>query len=140
MHIFVSEIVYLGYSISKDSIRPTNEYIQKTLNFKVPTNPKQLPTYFGMVQWIAKFIPDLAHETLTLNKLREKNVQWIWSNAHQTSFDNINKLIKTHKLLYHPQQNVPFTLHCDASEYDVGAALLQKQNNIVVPIEFTSKQ
>src|SRR5687767_15525001 len=78
--------------------------------------------------------------TIPLNQLRKKNIPWNWSSEQQNAFDTINEAIKNFKLLHHPQQDMPFIVHCDASNVAIGSALLQKQNEQIVPIEFISKQ
>ena len=45
----------------------------------------------GMVQYLAKFVPELAETVAPIRLLTHKNTQWEWTTEHQTSFDMIKQ-------------------------------------------------
>ncbi|ETO27241.1 RETRotransposon-like family member [Reticulomyxa filosa] len=101
---------------------------------------KQLERLLGLVQWIAKFIPNIAALTVELTKLRRKNAKWSWTDVHDKAFEKLKEAVANTQLLRHPRQNEPFIVQCDASNEAICAALLQNHDGVIVPIEFISKQ
>jgi hypothetical protein len=45
----------------------------------------------GMVQYMAKFLPDLANEMEPIRELTRKEVSWNWSNEREQAFQNVKK-------------------------------------------------
>src|SRR5687768_8724728 len=81
---FVSnEIVYLGYKISKNGIMANPRYVSKCLKMKLPRNQHELRQYTGTLQWLSKFIANLADYMIAFNKLLQKNVPWHWGNNNK---------------------------------------------------------
>ncbi|ETO06177.1 RETRotransposon-like family member, partial [Reticulomyxa filosa] len=133
------KLVFLGHVISADGIGANPQYVEKILKINKPCNKKQLEQLLGLVQWIARFIPNCKW-TAELSKLRKKNTKWKWDSTHEDAFTQLKKAIKNTQLLRHPKQSDPFIVHCDASDVAVGAALLQIHDVVLVPIEFISKK
>ncbi|ETO09982.1 hypothetical protein RFI_27395 [Reticulomyxa filosa] len=111
----------------------------RTHNMKLAMK-NQLEQLSGFVQWIARFIPNVANVIAELSKLLKKNAKWKWDSTHEDAFAQLKKAIENTQLLHHPKQSDPFMVHCDASDVVVGAALLQIHNGVLVPIEFISKK
>ena len=59
--------------------------------------------------------------------LRQQN-NFEWSTEHQTRFEEIKKLFTEQISNTIPNPNQPFYALCDASNFGIGAALLQSQN------------
>ncbi|ETN98257.1 hypothetical protein RFI_39253 [Reticulomyxa filosa] len=135
-----NKIIFLGQEISSYVIAANPGYINKVLNVSKPKTKKQLERLLGLVQWIAKFIPNIAALTVELTKLRRKNAKWSWTDVHDKAFEKLKEAVANTQLLRHPRQNEPFIVQCDASNEAICAALLQNHDGVIVPIEFISKQ
>ena len=61
------------------------------------------------------------------NILRQKN-NFEWTTEHQTRFEEIKKLLIEQISNRIPDPNQPFYAMCDASNFGIGAALLQSHN------------
>jgi hypothetical protein len=51
----------------------------------------QIKRLCGMVQYMAKFLPDLANEMEPIRELTRKEVSWNWSNERERAFQNVKK-------------------------------------------------
>ena len=96
---------------------------------------KQLQSFLGLVNYIQPFLPGIASKTTFL---WEQISQWDWNPSTYNSFQKLkqwicNTLPKATLAYYDRDQ--PLTIHTDASEYGLGAALLQNNKSIA----FTSK-
>ena len=61
------------------------------------------------------------------NILRQQN-NFEWNTEHQTRFEEIKKLLTEQISNTIPDSNQPFYAMCDASNFGIGAALLQSHN------------
>ena len=57
-----------------------------------------------------------------------KDAKFKWESAQQEAFDEIKKVISRETLLWFPDFNKPFHVYTDASNYQLGAAVLQDIN------------
>ena len=82
---------------------------------------KELRRFIGLVNYMAKFLPNLYLKPPT--NLTKIDVPWNWSSAENDAFEKIKVQITTAPVLafYHPEKEL--TLENDASEYELGSAL-----------------
>ena len=93
-----------------------------------------------MVQWLAKFIPNLSKYTEPISKLKRKSTIFKWNDQCELAFSKIKNAIHLAKPLRYPDFSKTFFVVTDASDYAIGAVLLQKHNEQYHPIEFLSRQ
>ena len=145
-YLFCEEVEYLGYIFNQQGVIPRQEYIQKVLQFLPPKNKKEIQQYLAVLNYIARFIPQLAKHAQQINKLTHKNNTYLWGDKQQQAFEYIQKLVRNIPLLAHPTPNGDFLVQTDSSKYAMGAVLYQRQYNENTHkyewklIEFYSKQ
>jgi hypothetical protein len=73
-----------------------------------------------------------------MTSLTSCKVKFEWHSSHQHVFDKIKKIIGTEVLLFYPDFNKPvlFHLYTDASDYQLGAVIMQDK----MPIAFYSRK
>ena len=54
--------------------------VEAITKMKVPENVKELKTFLGTTNYVAKFIPMLSTLTEKLRILERKDVEWHWNN------------------------------------------------------------
>ena len=67
---------YLGYHISGEGISPTKERHRAIVDPPVPEDISQLKSFWGLVNYYAKFLPCLADTLAPLYKLLTKHQPW----------------------------------------------------------------
>ena len=78
-----------------------------------------------------------------LFSLTQKDVQFVWSDEAQASFDALKAALTSAAVVALPRFDDGagmFTLDCDASDVGVGAVLLQEQDGQERPIAFASRR
>ena len=144
--LFCEEVEYLGYIFNQDGVIPRPQYIQKVLQFLPPKNKKEIQQYLAVLNYIARFLPNLAEHAQHINKLTHKNNTYVWGDEQQQAFEKIQKLVNQVPLLAHPTADGDFLVQTDASKYAMAAVLYQRQLNPHTKkydwkiIEFYSKQ
>lgn len=139
--VFAREKVkYLGHVISPEGISPDEEKVLAVVGMKEPTCLQQLRTFLQTCSWFRKFIPDFAKVAEPLTRLTKKSQAWVWSLEQGKSFETLKKLLTTAPILVQADYTKPFVLRTDASNYALGAALLQGESpNQEHPIEYASR-
>src|ERR1043165_2229139 len=89
--ILMEELRLLGHLIKGHRITPLPERISKILDWKEPTNKKELQSFLGVLNYIA---PHLPHSSTILAPLTELtgNAQWRWDSTQSQAFNQIKKL------------------------------------------------
>ena len=99
-----------------------------------PSNKKALLRFLGICNFITQYIPHLSDAYAPLREISNRSSEFSWSSTQQMTFDKVKeKVAKASKLQYF-NPKVPVTLLVDASDYGIGAALLQERQ----PVAYSS--
>jgi len=74
-----SEIEYLGFRISTESIRLSQRHLKAISKIEPPKNVKSLQRLLGLFNSFKKHIPRYSHNTAHMRQLLVKKVPFIWS-------------------------------------------------------------
>lgn len=131
----LTEIKYVGHIISKEGIKADPDKIEAIKRIKTPQNSKDLQRFLGMVNYLAKFIPNLPNLTPNLRALIKKNVIWQWTECHEKEFNHLKEILSTRPVLQFFDENSKLVLSVDSSSEGLGAVLLQNK----APVAYASK-
>ena len=90
-----------------------------------PSDVKQLRSFLGAVTYYRNMWPRRSHLLTPLTQLTGKT-KFEWTEACQEAFDEMKSIIATDALLTYLDQNLPFDTYIDASDYQMGAAIVQQ--------------
>ena len=131
---------YLGHVISHDGISPDEEKVSAVIEMKEPTTLQQLRTFLQTCSWFRKFIPEFAKVAEPLTRLTKKSQTWKWGKDQANAFLQLKSLLASPPILTQPDYLKPFILRTDASDFALGAALLQGESpQDEHPIEYASR-
>jgi RNase H-like domain found in reverse transcriptase len=122
------EVEYLGYIISKSSVKMDPAKIEAISKWKEPRNKKELQSFLGFANLYRKFIEGYGSIAKPMTKLTGKE-PWTWGSDQQKAFNQIKKQMITEPILAIPRHHGKFKMEVDASDYAKGAVLFQQQNN-----------
>ena len=63
------DVPYVGHVLSKDGLKPDPEKIRAVKELKPPENAKELKTFLGFIQYLGKFMPNMATENTTIKRI-----------------------------------------------------------------------
>lgn len=69
---FDKQLEFFGYVFSADGISPSPSKVNAVKETPVPTNPSEIRSFLGMIQYCGRFIPDLATVSAPLRMLTKK--------------------------------------------------------------------
>ena len=133
-------IEYLGHRISAEGIYPTKDKVRAILEAPAPQNITQLRSFLGMINYYAKFLPQLSTLLAPLYSLLQKKTAWTWGAAQKRAFEEAKKALTSSKILTHYDPQRELILSCDASPYGLGAVLSHRMDDgSERPIAFVSR-
>ena len=135
----VSEIVYLGFKITKDGLLPTSTKVSAIKNAPRPTNVSQLRSYLGLINFYRRFLPKAATLLEPLNKLLKAESIWNWGKAQEDAFNTSKRLLAESQALVHFDPTKPIVVAADSSSYGIGGVLYHKIDGVERPVCFISR-
>ena len=134
------DIQYLGHQISAEGLRPTDDKIRAVTEAPAPRNVSQLRSFLGLVNYYAKFLPQLSSTLAPLYRLLQKKCSWTWGAEQQKAFQEAKSQLTSSRLLVHYDPERELILSCDASPYGVGAVLSHRMDDgSEQPVAFASR-
>ncbi len=80
--LFQKEIKYLGNVVTEEGIKADRKYVDQVIRLKRPESSKEVERYFGMVQWLGRFIPNISKLLAPITDLRKKDGRFFWTQKH----------------------------------------------------------
>ena len=99
-----------------------------------------MSSFIGLVNYYARFQPNLAHRMTPLYNLIKKDVPFKWSVSQESAFNTIKDNLSRETLLVHFDPAAEVILTCDASPSGVGGVLQERDSDgKVKPVAFVSR-
>lgn len=130
-----NEIEFLGHKLTAEGIKPLDKYIQAIQSTKKPTNIEEVQSFLGLVNYVGKWIPNLASQTEPLRQLvrlklsRTSDLQKYWDRNQDKAFEMLKASLSNINTLgyYNPKDKTQVI--ADASPVGLGAVLVQIDRN-----------
>ena len=150
---FKQEVNWLGHHPSESGVSPKFTKTEAIKNLNPPKSLKQLRSFLGSINHVAKFIPNVASLIEKLRPLlKEENQKkklknmklpvkkFEWGDEHTAVFDVIKEAVANITKVHYYDANRETRVKCDAS-HDGLSATLEQQNDegSWVPISFASR-
>ncbi|UYV71117.1 K02A2.6-like, partial [Cordylochernes scorpioides] len=132
-------ITVLGHEVSENGIRPDQEKIRAVRDFATPRSLKEVRSFLGLSSYYRRFIPNYAHLAQPLNDLLKKDSAFNWNQEEQNAFEALKSALISEPALGHFDYSSPTEIHTDASNYGIGAVLVQIQKGKERAIAYASR-
>ena len=116
----------MGHILTNKGVKVDPEKVKSIVKMTAPTSIEEVQGLNGFVNYLAKFLQQLATVMEPIRKLTRKNTPWEWSKQQQEAFEAVKKLATESPVLryYNPDQELQ--VQCDASQRGLDATLLQE--------------
>jgi hypothetical protein len=136
----VHKIEFLGMILENGTVTMDPVKVAGVAEWKEPKNVKDIRKFLGFCNFYRCFIWGFSQIAKPLNNLLKKGVKWVWEEAKQKAFDRLKKQVTEEPVLMQPDQKKQFEIEVDASNYAIGAVLMQKgEKDILHPVAFFLK-
>ena len=130
----------LGHIISEEGIKIDPQRIEGILQISHPRNIKELQSFIGKINFLRRFIPNLAELLKEITNMLRKEVGVKWTIEAKKYFEIIKRALTETPVLISPDFTKDFYIFSFASEHTIVAVLLQKNAaGQEQPIAFFSK-
>ena len=89
----------------------------------VPKNVKQLRSFLGATNFLAKHLPDYRRKAAILYQMTGKKSKFEFTAEHIKAFEDVKNLVKSAEVIHLPKPNAKKRLITDSSEVGYGAVL-----------------
>jgi len=81
----------MGHIIMAGGVKPDPTKVAAILQIPPPQDIPGVKRLCGMVQYLTKFLPNLANDLRPLRNLTRKDVPWEWSADCERAFHTVKK-------------------------------------------------
>jgi hypothetical protein len=120
----------LGNIISKNGIKIDPSIIESILNIGPPRNIKELQSFIGKINFLRRFIPNLAELLRNITNMLNNDTKIKWTTEPKHSFDQVKPNLTRAPMLIIPDFTKDFLIFSFAFEHTIAAVLLQKNNEV----------
>ena len=99
--------------------------VEVILRWPRPTTVTEIRSFLGACTYLRKFIWHFSTIAGPLHALTGTKAKFVWEEGHEKSFQLIKKKITEAPVLALPNLQRTFEVETDASQYALGAVLLQ---------------
>ena len=125
----VGETDFFEYWMTPMAIKPMKNKVAAILNIQRPNNKKEARSFIGMVNYYKSLWPRPAHILVPLGD-GTGNKPFSWDNSKERAFKAMKTLMTSECINKYPDYTKPFNIYTDASDSQLGAAIIQDGNSI----------
>ena len=127
--VLQTEVEYLGHLVSEEGICMIPGYVQRILEWPLPSTGKELKQFLGFIGYYRGFIPQIADLTYEMNQMKKEN-KLVWTPEVQEKFETLKRSFNKAPLRSYPDYGSakPFILDTDFSSTNLAAILSQEQD------------
>ncbi|GFU87072.1 retrovirus-related Pol polyprotein from transposon 17.6 [Trichonephila clavipes] len=150
---YLDDIIVLSETFEKHMF-DLKTIFERLLHFKLKANREKYNFASSRVKYLGfcftqkgievdpekvAYIQDFAKISRPLSYLTKKKVKWQWGFDQQNSFQALKNSLTTPPVLKQADGTKPYIIRTDASNYALGAVLLQGEGSDEHPIEYASR-
>ena len=135
LHLRHTEVPFIGHVATDQGLRIDPAKVRAIIEMPAPTDKAEVQRLLGLAQYLNKFLPRLSKITRPLRELTQTNTQWVWKTAQPDALEALKRAVSATPVLRYYNLEDEVTLQCDASQFGLGAALLQNEQ----PVAYASR-
>ena len=125
----------MGHKLTREGFCPDPAKVKAIIDMPKPDNKRAVEHFLGCLQYLSRFMPQLATVAAPLRLLTEQLAIFTWQTKQKEAFQSLKTMITNVPVLKFYDAKEEVTLQFDASEKGLGATLLQKGQ----PVAFISR-
>ena len=147
--LVASEVTFLGHRVSRHGFTMETSKTQAINEWPRPRTVRELRQFLGLCGFYRRYIQFFSAICVPLSNLLKKkgdasvksNSKLDWNDDAERAFNTLKQAMQSAPTLIVPDHKKPFVLHCDASDFAIGASIGQEApGEGVRPIGFMSRK
>ncbi|GBG65032.1 hypothetical protein CBR_g49102 [Chara braunii] len=135
-----TRILYLGHEISAKGLKPDDAKVASIRDWPRPQSVTEMRSFLGMTGYYRTFVKNYSIVTAPLTDLTRLDTPWEWTDKCEAAFRHLKHALTHYEVLKLPDPDKPFIVTTDASQYGIGAVLVQQEGPKLRPVEYLSKK
>ena len=135
--LFKKEVEFLGRKVGTNGVALTDHSVSVIKEWKTPSSVKEVEKFLGLANYHRSFMKDYAHTAEPLQKIVGKK-EFLWGKEQEQAFEELKNKLASSDVLAIPNLDGEFILDTDASDFAIGAELLQIQEGTERVIAYAS--
>ena len=134
--------IFLGHLVDGDGLHLDSGKVELIKEWPIPKTVSELRGFLGLSNYYRRFIDSYSHISAPLTELTKKDVNFVWSDLVNESFELLKHRLSSAPVLVSPDRTKPFYIFFDASSIvALGSVLCQLGvDNLLHPVAFESRK
>ena len=138
---FQDSIAFLGHKVHSGGVEPLSGHMDTITNTPLPSTPKELQRFLGMIKFYFRFLLVAANILRPLTEALKGNPKVLsWTAEMQAATDNIKAALVAPVPLSHSLPAAQVSLATDASDSRISGVLQQREAGAWWPLGFYSRK
>ncbi|XP_058185830.1 uncharacterized mitochondrial protein AtMg00860-like [Rhododendron vialii] len=120
-----SIVKFLSHVVSNGGMSVDPRKVESVMNWQRPKYVFEVRSFLGLAGYYRSFIQDFSRLVAPMTRLTQKGTRFIWSDAYETTFEELKKQLTTMPVLTVPGCGVGYSVYCDTSKEGLGCILMQ---------------
>lgn len=116
---------------SGKGISPDPEKVKALHESQKPESASEVPSFLGMAQYNARYIPNFSTITAPLRELTKNNAEWQWTDLEETAFNEVKNALSENATTAYFDPQKETTIYVDASPVRLAGILTQDDRVIM---------
>lgn len=135
-----NEVELLGFMVGNGQLKPSPKKVKVVRNWAQPTNAHELRQFLGFCNFYRRFVKGYSKIAAPLTGLFRKDIAFNWGAEQESAFSELKRKLTTAPTLMLPDMSLPFRVVVDASDFALGATLLQDHGKGWQPVAFDGRK
>ncbi|GJY64703.1 putative reverse transcriptase domain-containing protein [Tanacetum coccineum] len=123
---WLQEAHFLGHVVNQNGIHVDPSNIEAVKNWKAPTTPSEIRSFFGPAGYYRRFIANFSKIAKPLTSLTQMNQKHVWGVEKEEAVQTLKNNLCEAPILSLPNGVEDFVVYCDASNQGLGCVLMQR--------------
>src|SRR4051812_42414226 len=120
---WLKEVGFLGHVVSGEGVAVDPSKVSTVTEWETRASVGDIRSFLGLAGW--RFIENFSKLAKPMTELLKKENKFVWSEACETSFQELKERLVTAPVLCLPDIHKDFQVYCDASRRGLGCVLMQ---------------
>ena len=130
-----TEVPFIGHIPSDQGLKIDPKKVKAIEEMDLPSDVAAIQRFLGMVNYLAKFLPNLSDVAKPLRDLTLDNTVFHWGNEQANAWTTIKEMVSQTPILRFYSNEDEVTVQCDASKTGLGACMMQNGQ----PVAYASR-
>ena len=135
-----SKVEFLGHVVSNDGVAVDQKKIEAIQSWPPPQNIHDLRAFLGLANYYRRFVENYSKLTLPLTRMLKKGATVSMQEEEMSAFRLIKEALTKAPVLAVADPQLGYRIVTDASDFALGAILLQDQGHGFQPIAYESRK